>query len=287
MAPAHAISVDVEEWTHAELLRSAAHSDRTHTGIFKSRVVPATETLLDLFEKHGVSATFFILGEVAREHPALIKRIARAGHEIASHGYSHTNLTRLTPESFDSELEKTEKAIQKAGGPKPGGFRAPTFSIGPKTAWALSVLQKRGYAYDSSIFPVHAGLYGVGNAPLYPYHPNLAHIHRPDPKTRLLEIPPAVFSLAGKRVPVAGGFYLRLFPYRFLEYGIRQIEKKNRPAVLYVHPWEFDPKTPVPQNLSAKDNFISFHGRKGAFRKLERLLARFEFGTVMDVCSRY
>jgi peptidoglycan-N-acetylglucosamine deacetylase len=264
----NAISVDVEEWTHAELLRGNRSKRYTH------RVEAATQTLLDLFEHHGVTATFFILGEVARDHPQLVKRIHHAGHEISSHGFTHTNLNQLNQKSFEKELLLTETALKKACGVTPKGFRAPTFSIGLKTAWALLVLEKRRYVYDSSIFPVHTGMYGLSNSPLHPYHPDLTHMDRQNKKTRLLEIPPAVFSF-------------RLYPYSWLKYGIEQIEKQNRPAVLYIHPWEFDLETPIPPGLSFKDKFISFYGQKNALKKLDRLLKEFEFGTMQQAVKAW
>lgn len=285
--PVHAISVDVEEWHHAELLRPAADRMRQTGHEPQSQVVAATETLLDLFEKHDVHGTFFVLGDVAQAHPDLVNRIARDGHELASHGFTHRPLHALTPESFNDELAKTEKYLEKYSGQRIRAFRAPTFSLNQKTAWALEVLERRGYHYDSSVFPVHTGFYGIGNAPLHPYHPDLKRPAQTNANTRLLEVPPAVMRIAGKRIPVAGGFYLRFLPYAMLEYGIRQIESENRPAVLYVHPWEFHARTPVPAGVSHKDRWISFHGRNTGLEKLDKLLERFAFGTVREAVMRF
>ncbi len=284
----NALSIDVEEWFHAELLKGNGEGEKVNAGPNKtqsaqSQVVPATERLLELLEKHGVSATFFMLGEVAEKHPALVNRIAREGHELASHGFSHTPLYELDEATFGQELEKTEKLLRKYSGQKVKGFRAPTFSLNQQTRWALAVLEKRGYAYDSSIFPASTGMYGVPSAPLKPYHPSLENVAAEDRKTRLLEIPPSVLKFPGARLPVAGGFFLRAYPYGILEYALSRVQHSGRPIVLYAHPWEFYEKTPRPEGIGAQANFISFHGQGSALSKLDRLLEKFEFGTMAQV----
>ncbi len=271
----NALSIDVEEWFHAELVRK--HYDGPKT----PQVSEATKPLLDLLKEKRVKATFFVLGEVAESNPELIKKIAGAGHEIASHGYSHTPLNELSSAAFTAELVRTEAALKAAGAPKPRGFRAPTFSLNQKTIWALGVLAKRGYAYDSSVYPVATGLYGVPNAPLKPYKPSQTNLVEEDANGKITEVPLSVTKILGKRIPFGGGFYLRFFPLWFTKRAIRSANQEGRSAVVFLHPWEAFAGTPK-MKLGAFDSFVTYHGAGTALAKLAALLDEFEFRPVKE-----
>ena len=279
MAESAAISVDVEDWYHPELVR-----DRVPANDPRSIVRSATAAILDRLRRHRVRATFFVLGDVARRHPDLVRRIADEGHELGAHGDTHRPLWTLTPESFRAELRAARAAVRDALGTDPMiGFRAPTFSLDRGTAWALDVLADEGFRYDSSVFPVRVRLYGVAGAPL-----DIYRVGRdpavPDPNGRLVEFPVAVLELAGRRLPVAGGFYLRALPAPLLLWALDRIVRR-RPAALYLHPWECAPDVPRVR-LPALDSWITYLGLRSAPHKLEALLRRYAMAPMRDILER-
>lgn len=269
------LGFDLEHWHSATLLADAVDDPL-------DRVEASVEVVLSLLEAHDVEATFFVVGALAEEYPELLCRIHAAGHELASHGHTHTPLFELTPESFASELRRSAAAIERATGVEPVGFRAPNFSVTPETEWALEVLAESDYRYDSSVFPVRTPMYGVGGAPLRPYTVPAADPFRTpegDERVRdLLEVP---MSVAGPlaRVPIAGGFYARLLPAAVLERAIGRLRRCGRAANLYFHPWEFNDDV-VRGDLPLHRRFVSFHGIERLEPTLDRLLERFEWGPV-------
>jgi len=270
--PTNVLSFDLEHWHSATLLADRV-SDPT------DRVRESTRIVLDLLANHDVRATFFIVGEVAREYPDLINQVRAEGHEIASHGHTHTPLFDLDPASFREELRASTAAIEDATGVTPRGFRAPNFSVTRETEWAFDVLRAEGFRYDSSVFPVRTPMYGVSGAPTAPYCPapgDPFEAGRPDPGS-LLELPLAVFHPL-LRLPIAGGFYARLLPRAVLARGIRTLNDRNVPATIYFHPWEFNPDVPI-EGLPRRERFVSFHGIDGLAAKLGSLLDAFEFDT--------
>ncbi|KTG11025.1 polysaccharide deacetylase [Haloprofundus marisrubri] len=281
--PTNILSFDVEHWYSATLLCDSVEEsvDRIHE---------STDLVLDILRRHDVAATFFVVGELAETHPGLVRKIANEGHEIASHGQTHTPIFDLNPGSFEGELSASADALEWACGERPVGFRAPNFSVTRGTEWALDVLKSSDYVYDSSIFPMRTPMYGVSKGSLRPY---LVSPDRPfEPTTdtttaesRLVEYPVAVTDTP-LRLPVAGGFYARLLPIELLEWGIRRLNRRGIPATVYFHPWEFNPNVPIP-TPSFTNRFISFHGIDRTAAKLERLLQTFEFGThASDLATR-
>lgn len=265
------LSFDLEHWYTATLLREEV-SDPV------DRIEQSVGTVLDLLRRFETRATFFSVGEVVEDYPELIRAIAEKGHEIASHGHTHTPLFELSPVAFREELELSATAIEDAVGVRPDGFRAPNFSVTPRTRWAFDALEDAGYGYDSSVFPVRTPMYGVRGAPVSPY--------RVDPRRPfedvngtegLLELPLAVFH-PHLRLPTAGGFYARLLPTALLERGIRNLNRRGIPAMLYFHPWEFNPAVRTDEPPIHK-RFISFHGIDRTEETLARLLSSFEFTT--------
>jgi len=267
----NALSIDLEDWfCAANMLEFYTQEDWPN---LESRVVQNSTRLLELFERKSVKATFFVLGWVADHYPDLVKEISSRGHEIASHGYSHTLLTKMTPEAFEADLEKALSVTQVCTQQRIIGFRAPSFTVTRDTMWAVDILAKNGFKYDSSIFPIgfHPD-YGVADEPL--------GIHQI--RNSLLEFPMAVSELVGKRIPCSGGGYFRLLPYAVTRILLRGINAKGRPFVFYVHPWEIDPEQPrLP--LSFSKRLRHYTNLNKTFSRLERLISQFEFNSIRSV----
>ena len=231
----HIFSVDVEEYFHALALAPAA--PRSRWGTLPSRVEQTTGMLLDALARHGAYGTFFVVGWVAEQHPRLVRRIAEAGHEVASHSHWHRQVFTLTPQEFRKDLRVSKEALEQITGRAVHGFRAPAFSIIPGTEWAFDVLLEEGFSYDSSLFPIHRPRYGYPGVPTDPYA-----IRRPS--GLLVELPPATTTLAGVRIPAAGGAYLRQLPFALTQRAFREYTARGVSGMFYVHPWEVDPDQP-------------------------------------------
>lgn len=269
----NALSFDLEYWYNAESIKDYLPERR------EDLIIESTIPILDLLDRYDVRATFFVLGTVAEKYPELIETIYEKGHEIASHGYSHTILHDLGEEKFKEEIEKSVDLLGTIA-EKPIGFRAPRFSIDSSTKWSFKVLEQYGFKYDSSIFPIKIKAYGVPNAPLSPYTPSMDDITKSDQNGGIVEFPLSVFRI-GANVPISGGFYLRVIPFSVLKLAIRSINKK-RPAIIYIHPWETYnglPKLKMP----IIPRFINRYGVDSALNKLEGLLKNFEFKPVREV----
>jgi peptidoglycan-N-acetylglucosamine deacetylase len=263
------LQIDVEDWY--------CDMDPKDWERCEPRVVAATERLLAMLAETRNKATFFVLGYVAERFPGLIKEIATAGHEIGSHGYGHRRITDQTPHEFEEDVRRSKTVLEGISGACIKGYRAPQFTVMKRTEWALDILQALGFVYDSSIFPVATPLYGMPGAPLFPYE-----IRSPDREGRgsLLEIPLSVYvaPVLGKRVPVAGGFYLRFFPYAFVRHALQKIERTGGPAVCYIHPWEIDPGKPRVKDLK----WYHYYRIGSTETKFRRLLEDFRFVSTED-----
>ncbi|WP_436932527.1 polysaccharide deacetylase family protein [Halosimplex halobium] len=269
------LSFDLEHWHSATLISE-------HITSPDDRIEESVRRVLEILDAHNVTATFFTVGEIAREYPGLIGRIADKGHEVASHGDTHTPLSDLDRRTFKAELKRSSDAIERVTGTSPEGFRAPNFSLEPTTAWAAQTLAAAGFAYDASIFPIQTPMYGVSSAPVRPYrfHPEQPFTScdgRSGTSASLVELPAAVFH-PWFRLPVAGGFYGRVLPRELLEAGIRNLNRRGAPAILYFHPWEFNPDVPT-TGLPWHKRFVSFHGIDGLGEKLGTILDSFAFDT--------
>ncbi|HET9956450.1 MAG TPA: DUF3473 domain-containing protein [Polyangiaceae bacterium] len=262
----NAITVDVEDWAQSTLNPEYPLS---------SRFVESTREMLELFERHRVKATFFVLGLAAQKAPGLVREIHRRGHEIQSHGFGHRSLFSLTRSELKADLERSKKLLEDTVGEAVTGYRAPSFSVTTETLWALDVIFECGFTFDSSIFPVKTARYGIDGAPRVP------HWLETPAGNRLLELPVASARLLGRTLPGGGGGYLRLLPYALTQCGVRQLNRSGHPATLYLHPYELDVREMlevrgVPWMLRAQQGL----GRSGVAGKLNRLLAEFEFTTV-------
>lgn len=258
----NALTIDVEEWFH---VCCPGHS--VEESSFERRVHGCVGLILALLEENGLKATFFILGSVAEAEPTLAQRIASAGHEIASHGWSHRLVPQLEAIDFRQEIRRTADLLERQTGRRPVGFRAPQWSLGKKTPWAFEILREEGYRYDSSLNPLPF----VGNrrGPLFP------HRHAGG----LLEFPPLVTQFPGINLPTGGGWGFRLFPERFVIAGIEHLNRQRLPAILYLHPREMEPHGPR-MKLSPLREFAAYGPRKSPEGRLRRLLKRYQFTTL-------
>lgn len=277
----HALTIDLEEWYHAELVRGKLPAEGR-----VDQAPAAVRPLLALLKEHEVQATFFIVGEVAERHPDLVREIASAGHEVACHSYSHRPLWELTPADLSAELAEFRRLMEDIVGEAPAviGFRAPTFSLDTRTAWAIDVLVEHGYRYDSSVFPLRTPLYGVANAPLEPYRISADAVERHDANGRLVEFPITVCRLGRWRIPMSGGTYLRLLPWPLLLWCWERTAR-TRPAVLYVHPWETYTGTPR-VSMPLWQAVATYGNTAGALGRLRRLLQRYRFAPMRAVLAQ-
>jgi len=273
----NALTVDLEDWYHPELVRH-----HLPPGEREAQIEQSTQLLLALLQEHGIHATFFVVGEIAQRHPRLIETIVSQGHELACHGMSHRPLWQMTPGEFRAELREFAQTISTIVPTiQIVGFRAPTFSLDNRTRWALGILTEFGYYYDSSIFPLRNPVYGVNNCPLGPYHPSLDNVTVVDEGQSLVEFPMSVWAWAGLKVPVCGGFYLRALPFGFIKFCLRQISRQRR-FTIYVHPWEINPDTPR-LALPILSRFITYYNTRGMMHRLEALLDTFSFAPMRVV----
>ena len=228
------LTIDVEEYFHVSAFEQIISSHDWPT--YESRVEKTTHRLLKRLSETGTLATFFVLGWVAERHPELIRTIRKNGHEVASHGYAHQVLTVLTPPQFRADVRRAKRILEDILGEPVVGYRAPSFTIMEDTVWALRTLVEEGYVYDSSIFPVWHDRYGLHGA--NPYCHRLMTAAGP-----IWEVPPSTLPVGNMRLPVAGGGYFRLWPYRLLRRWLRKIELSGHPLVVYLHPWRSIPNS--------------------------------------------
>ena len=273
----NALSVDVEEYYHATVFQEAVHGV---TAGLESRVEASTDRVLELLGAPGVKATFFVLGEVAAARPAVVRKIAGDGHEVACHGYHHDLVSGQSPEAFRAGIRKAKAVLEDTGGQPVVGYRAPSFSIGQAERWAYAVLAEEGFRYDSSVYPIVHDRYGDRAAPRFPYE-----IWRSG-RERLIEFPIGTVRLCGVNLPVGGGGYFRLLPGSLFEAGIRRVNaRERRPVMFYFHPWELDPGQPRP-TMAWHRRFRHYVGQRRHEAKLAHLLRSAPFGTVREVLER-
>ena len=270
----NALTVDVEEYYHTTIFQEATRGLSIQR---ESRVVAATDKLLDLFAVHGATATFFVLGEVAVEHPALVRRIAAAGHEVACHGYGHQLVPCQPPEDFREDVRRAKTLLEDLSGQPVLGYRAPSFSIGAAESWAYDVLLELGFRYDSSSYPIRHDRYGNVRGPRFPY------AIRDNGAGRLIEFPIGTTRLLGANLPIGGGGYFRLLPFPVIRWGIGRVNRsEGRPVLFYVHPWEVDRGLPRPP-MAWHHRCRHYVGIARTEAKLDALLRGFPFTTVREV----
>jgi len=265
----NALTVDVEDYFQVSAM--APYIARSAWDTIECRVESNVERLLARFADNGAHATFFTLGWIAERYPAMIRRIVAAGHELASHGYGHQRATDLSRAEFEDDITRAKHILEDAGGVAVRGYRAPSFSIDKRNLWAFDSLRDAGYAYSSSVYPVHHDHYGMPDAPRFPY----------SSVDGLTEIPISTVRAGSRNIPIGGGGYFRLLPYAASRWAIERFHREERrPAIFYMHPWEIDPGQPRVAGVDAKSRFrhyVSLHRTEG---RLERLLQDFRWDRV-------
>ena len=274
----NALTIDVEDYYHVSAFESVIpYRDWER---FESRVEQNTHRILDLLDQYKTKATFFVLGWVAERRPGLIRAISERGHEVASHGYAHQRIDTQSPDKFREETRRSKRIIEDTIGQPIYGYRAASYSITAKSMWALDILREEGFLYDSSIFPVWHDLYGI------PGYNRTCHLLSGNGGSGMVEFPLSTLSLAGVHIPIAGGGYLRFFPYGFTRWAITQLnEKEGQPAVVYLHPWEVDPEQPRIR-ASVISRFRHYNNLNKTEYRLKALLGDFAFGTMSEVLRK-
>lgn len=270
------LSVDVEDWFQVGAFEKVIA--RGEWDAISTRVEDNVARVIDLFAEADVRATFFTLGWVAKRHPAMMRRIADAGHEVASHGYDHARVFTFTPREFAEDIAKARAILEDCTGQAVSGYRAPSFSIDHRTPWAFDVLAEQGYAYSSSVAPIVHDHYGWREAPRFAF--------RPIEGAPLVEIPVTTAILGGRRVAAGGGGFFRVLPYGFSRWAIRQVNRaEGRPAVFYFHPWEVDPDQPRVGHAPLRSRVRHYTGLAKMAGKLSELVHEFAWGR-MDAIAR-
>ena len=268
----NAMSVDVEDYFQVQAF--AGVIPRAAWDGIDRRVEANVGRILDQFARAGVHATFFTLGWIAERHPAMVRRIVAAGHELASHGYDHIRADLLDSKAFRADVGRTRLILEDIGGTAVRGYRAPTFSIGPRNPWAFEALESEGYRYSSSVYPIRHDLYGDPDAPRFP--------HQPGPGG-LWEIPMSTIRLAGRNLPCAGGGYFRLLPYSLYQLALKRLNRSGRPGIFYFHPWEVDPGQPRVTGCGRLSRFRHYVNLSEMPTRMDRLLREFAWDRVDQV----
>ncbi len=272
------LTVDLEEWFVVEAL--SERYNRDHWQEMPSTLVKNSLRLLELFRRHDVRATFFVLGYCAEMYPDLVAEIHANGHEIACHSYFHRRVDQLDPQEFRLDTRRALNAIVKACGDRPIGYRAPSWSINDSVPWAFEILSELGFEYDSSIFPIKHDLYGMPRGPREMFRMKF------DQGRFLYEIPASTYRLLWWNLPIAGGGYLRHCPYWYSRRIINRLNRQGRPAVVYIHPWEIDPEPPPVAGLTAVQRLRTYGSTATLVIKLEKLLSDFRFTTIQHYIQK-
>jgi len=272
MDMANILTIDVEDW-YMDI-------DIKYWESYEDRVVQNTHKLLHILDEAGARATFFVVGYVAERFPKLVEDIKERKHEIATHGYSHKPITQQSPAEFEEDLAKSIDILEEITGDKVLGHRASNFSIMGRTSWAIDIMKRNGLRYDSSVFPVRTHIYGVPDAPLFPYRISSSNIKVDDLGEAFWELPLSVYRIRGlgKNIPIAGGFYLRFFPYSFVKHAFNRINRLNQPAICYLHPWELDSEQPKLKALS----WYHYWGLSKTEGRFKKLVKDFKFTSVRE-----
>ena len=271
------LTVDVEEWFHGHNYLDHVPPARWESE--ESRVEKGTARCLDLLDRHGVTATFFVLGWTAERHPDVVAEIARRGHEIGCHSYAHPEVFKLSREEFRTDCQRALNALAAAGIDDVPGYRAPSFSITPPVHDYLEVLQELGFRYDCSIFPVRHPRYGQPGSPREPFRLSAAD-------DALIVVPMPTWRVLGQNIPFSGGAYMRLLPWPAYAFLRAMARRQQQPCIAYVHPWEMDDFKPR-AGQSAATSLRSQGGQSSVIGKLERLLGEGDFRTMAQYVNEW
>lgn len=269
---ANALTVDVEDYFQVSAL--APHIDRADWNRIPCRVERNVERILTLLAEAQARATFFTLGWIAERYPRMVRQIVDSGHELASHGYGHLRIHEQTRSEFCADIRRAKRLLEDLSGTEVKGYRAPSFSIGSKNLWAFDAIAEAGHRYSSSVYPIHHDLYGMPEAPRFPYRP----------RSDLVEIPISTTAVLRRNLPAGGGGYFRLLPYRLSRALIRRVnELDRRPSVFYFHPWEIDAAQPRVPGTSLKTRFRHYVNLDRTEARLRRLLRDFRWRRMDEV----
>ncbi|NMF87388.1 XrtA system polysaccharide deacetylase [Aromatoleum petrolei] len=263
----NALTIDVEDYFHVSAL--APHFPRTEWEQVPCRVERNVNQILQLLDDHDARATFFVLGWVAERYPELVRLIVSQGHEIASHGYEHERASAQSCDRFLADIVLAKAVLEDIGGERVAGYRAPSFSIGKANLWAHDCIAEAGYAYSSSVYPVHHDHYGMPDAPRFPYRLDCG----------LLEVPVTTMRWMGRNWPAGGGGFFRLLPYAVSRWQIARVNREDaQAAIFYFHPWEIDPEQPRVNRASMKTRFRHYVNLERTEARLRCLLRDFAWG---------
>jgi polysaccharide deacetylase family protein (PEP-CTERM system associated) len=272
----NAMTIDVEDYFHVSVFDGLV--PRHAWGSMESRVCANTERLLELFDEAEITATFFVLGWVAERFPRLVRSIVERGHEIASHGSEHRLVYDMTPAAFRADVRRSKDLLESATGSQVYGYRAPSYSVTPRSLWALDVLIEEGFVYDASIFPIHHDRYGIPVSPRHPYVLNRS--------AALVEAPGSTVRWGPFNLPIGGGGYFRILPYGWTRWGIRRLnEVEKLPAIFYLHPWEIDPDQPR-LNAGRLGRFRHYRNLEKTEGRLRSLVREFRFSTMLTLLQK-
>ena len=265
----NALSIDVEDYFQVSAFD--AQVSRAAWDSLPCRIERNVDRLLDLLQRHDARATFFTLGWIAHRYPDLVRRIADAGHEVASHGYAHRRATEQVPHEFYEDIVRAKRLLEDIAGQPVQGYRAPSFSISNRNLWTFDCIARAGYRYSSSVYPVRHDHYGMPDAPRF--------AHRLS--NGLIEVPLTTARLFGVNLPAAGGGYFRLAPYRLSRWAIERVNRiERRPAIFYLHPWELDPEQPRVDGAPLLSRFRHYLNLGKTESRLTRLLGDFRWDRV-------
>lgn len=270
----HAMTVDVEDYFHVAAFANVIGVDEWDKR--ECRVEQNTDVLLELFRQKGIKVTFFVLGWVAERYPQIVRKIVEAGHELASHGYSHQLIYSQEPNVFKEETRKSKAILEDISGVEITGYRAASYSITSKSLWALDILSELGFQWDSSIFPIRHDNYGMPNSPEAPYLIQTKF-------GELREFPLTTAKVFGLSVPAAGGGYFRQYPYFLSKYLFNKASlNQTKPQIFYLHPWEIDPLQPRVEGASLFSRFRHYTNLKRCMPRLSQIIDDFEFTTISE-----
>jgi polysaccharide deacetylase family protein (PEP-CTERM system associated) len=272
------LGIDFEDWYHPTLIQKFVQDEKHKPSMFKG-----LDKILEMLRKNDALATFFVVGELLESNPEIFDKIMENEHEIAFHTMYHTKIDSPNfKENFRNEIEKFSELTNK----KSRGFRAPTFSLNDTSSWIIDSLSEYDYLYDSSVVPAKTDLYGIPNAEIKPYRISSDSLEKDTTDGKLIEFPLLVTKFLGKKVPAAGGFYLRTLPMGVIKNAIKKYEKQGIPASFYIHSWELTPEYMPKIELPLKENFVTYHNINKAYNRMDELLKQFEFTSFSNFISQ-
>ena len=272
------LGIDFEDWFHPQLIKKNIENKK-----YEPVVINGLDKILDLLRQNDTLATFFVVGELLEYRPEIFDKIIENGHEVGFHTMYHS---RLDSEKFEEKFEDEIKKFEVLTNKKSKGFRAPTFSLNKKSSWIIDILEAYDYTYDSSIVPAKSSMYGSPNAEENPYKITSNNIEKNNIDGKIIEFPLLVTKFLGKKIPAAGGFYLRSLPIKITKKAISNYEKRGIPATFYIHSWELTPEYMPKIQLPLKDNFATFHNIDKAFNRMNQILNEFEFTSFSNYMSK-